>query len=227
MKNCVFCKIIRGKEPARIVYEDKDVICFLPTTIQVYGHTLVVPKKHYKDLYDIPEKLLSKLIITAKKLTLAYKKKIGATGVNYFMPAAKMANNLFFIFTFIFFQDLKMTNAFIRGEKTWIRKGKIAVLIYCGSRGLGHQVATDYICQALNYIDKQNTELIDRELDYFPYRHPEGQNYLSAMKASANFAFANRQLILHQVRKAFKKVFGKEVKIKQVYDVTHNIVKIE
>jgi histidine triad (HIT) family protein len=54
MKNCIFCKIIQGKEPARIVYEEKDVICFLPKTIQVYGHTLIVPKKHYKDLYDIP-----------------------------------------------------------------------------------------------------------------------------------------------------------------------------
>jgi len=112
-------------------------------------------------------------------------------------------------------------------KKLGLEKGKVAILIHCGSRGLGHQVATDYIRQALNYIDKQNIELPDRELAYFPYRHPEGQNYLSAMKASANFAFANRQLILHQVRKAFKKVFGKEIKLKQVYDVAHNIVKIE
>jgi tRNA-splicing ligase RtcB len=112
-------------------------------------------------------------------------------------------------------------------KKLGLERGKIAILIHCGSRGLGHQVATDYIRQALNYIDKQNIELPDRELAYFPYHHPEGQNYLSAMKASANFAFANRQLILHQVRKAFKKVFGKEIKLKQVYDVAHNIVKIE
>jgi len=112
-------------------------------------------------------------------------------------------------------------------KKLGLEKGKVAILIHCGSRGLGHQVATDYIRQALNYIDKQNIELPDRELAYFPYRHLEGQNYLSAMKASANFAFANRQLILHQVRKAFKKVFGKEIKLKQVYDVAHNIVKIE
>jgi histidine triad (HIT) family protein len=71
MKNCTFCKIIKGKELARIIYEDKDFICFLPKTIEVYGHTLIVPKKHYQDLYDIPEKLLSKLIITAKKLTIS------------------------------------------------------------------------------------------------------------------------------------------------------------
>jgi tRNA-splicing ligase RtcB len=112
-------------------------------------------------------------------------------------------------------------------KKLGLEKGKITILIHCGSRGLGHQVATDYIRQALNYIDKQNIKLADRELAYFPYRHPEGQNYLSAMKASANFAFANRQLILNQVRKAFKKVFGKEIKLKQVYDVAHNIVKVE
>jgi tRNA-splicing ligase RtcB len=112
-------------------------------------------------------------------------------------------------------------------KKLGLEKGKIAVLIHCGSRGLGHQVATDYIRKALNYIDKQNIELADRELAYFPYHHPECQNYLSAMKAAANFAFANRQLILHQVRKAFKKVFGKEIKLRQVYDVAHNIVKIE
>jgi tRNA-splicing ligase RtcB len=112
-------------------------------------------------------------------------------------------------------------------KKLGLEKGKITVLIHCGSRGLGHQVATDYIRQALNYIDKQNIELSDRELDYFLYHRPEGQNYLSAMKASANFAFANRQLILHQVRKAFKKVFGTEIKLKQIYDVAHNIVKIE
>jgi histidine triad (HIT) family protein len=109
MKNCIFCKIIKGKEPARIVYEDKDVICFLPKTIQVYGHTLIVPKKHYKDLYDIPEKLLSKLTITAKKLTLAYKKKIGATGVNLLHASGKDGQQSVFIFTFIFSQDLKMT----------------------------------------------------------------------------------------------------------------------
>jgi len=89
MKNCIFCKIIKGKEHARIIYEDKDVICFLPKTIQVYGHTLIVPKKHYKDLYDIPENLLSKLAVTAKKLVIAYKKKIGATGANLFHTNGK------------------------------------------------------------------------------------------------------------------------------------------
>jgi tRNA-splicing ligase RtcB len=112
-------------------------------------------------------------------------------------------------------------------KKLGLEKGKIAVLIHCGSRGLGHQVASDYVRKAISYLDKQNIKLIDRELAYFPFEHPDGQNYFSAMKAAANFAFANRQLILHQVRKAFKKVFGKEIKLKQVYDVAHNIAKIE
>jgi tRNA-splicing ligase RtcB len=112
-------------------------------------------------------------------------------------------------------------------KKLGLEKGKIAVLIHCGSRGLGHQVASDYVRKAISYLDKQNIKLVDRELAYFPFEHPEGQNYFSAMKAAANFAFANRQLILHQVRKAFKKVFGKEIKLRQIYDVAHNIAKIE
>jgi tRNA-splicing ligase RtcB len=112
-------------------------------------------------------------------------------------------------------------------KKLGLEKGKIAVLIHCGSRGLGHQVASDYLRKAISYLDKQNIKLVDRELAYFPFEHPDGQNYFSAMKAAANFAFANRQLILYQVRKAFKKVFGKEIKLRQVYDVAHNIAKIE
>ena len=89
MKNCIFCKIIKKQELARIVYEDKDVICFLPNKIEVFGHTLIVPKKHYTDLYDIPEELLCKINIIAKKLTLAYKKKINATGVNLMHASGK------------------------------------------------------------------------------------------------------------------------------------------
>ncbi|GIW65637.1 MAG: RNA-splicing ligase RtcB [Candidatus Parcubacteria bacterium] len=112
-------------------------------------------------------------------------------------------------------------------KKLGLEKNKVCILIHCGSRGLGHQVATDYIREALRYLDKQGIDLVDRELAYFPYSHELGQAYLSAMKASANFAFANRQLITYEVRRAFKKVFVKEIELKQVYDVAHNIVKIE
>ncbi len=112
-------------------------------------------------------------------------------------------------------------------KKLGLEKNKVAVLIHCGSRGLGHQVATDYIKLALNYLERKNLELPDRELAYFPYESPEGKDYLSAMKAAANFAFANRQMITYEVRKAFRKVFGKDIELKQVYDVAHNIAKIE
>jgi len=108
-----------------------------------------------------------------------------------------------------------------------LEKNKITILIHCGSRGLGHQVATDYIREALRYLEKQKIDLVDKELAYFLFDSELGKNYFSAMKASANFAFANRQLIAYEVRKAFKKVFGKEISLKQIYDVAHNIVKEE
>jgi histidine triad (HIT) family protein len=82
MNNCIFCQIINKQAPAWIVYEDEDVICFLPQKVEVYGHTLIVPKQHYVDLYDIPENVLCDLVKVAKKLTLVYKEKINATGAN-------------------------------------------------------------------------------------------------------------------------------------------------
>jgi tRNA-splicing ligase RtcB len=128
-----------------------------------------------------------------------------------------------------FVEVQKVAEVFDEGiaKKLGLEKNKVCVLIHCGSRGLGHQVATDYIREALRYLDKQEIDLVDRELAYLPYSHSIGQDYLSAMKASANFAFANRQLITYEVRKAFKKVFGKEIELKQIYDVAHNIIKIE
>ncbi|MER3570003.1 MAG: RNA-splicing ligase RtcB [Patescibacteria group bacterium] len=112
-------------------------------------------------------------------------------------------------------------------KKLDLEKGKVCVLIHCGSRGLGHQVATDYIREALRYLDRKGVDLVDRELAYFDFNSPEGQDYFEAMKAAANFAFANRQLIVYEIRKAFKKVFGRDIELRQIYDVAHNIVKIE
>ncbi|BCX15562.1 MAG: RNA-splicing ligase RtcB [Candidatus Parcubacteria bacterium] len=112
-------------------------------------------------------------------------------------------------------------------KKLGLEKNKITIMIHCGSRGLGHQVATDYIREALTYLYRRNIDLVDRELAYFPYETEKGQDYFSAMKAAANFAFANRQLIVYEIRKAFKKVFSKDVDLKQVYDVAHNIIKEE
>lgn len=109
-----------------------------------------------------------------------------------------------------------------------LEKNRVTIMIHCGSRGLGHQVATDYIRKAIKYLKENKINLVDIELAYFPFESKEGNDYLEAMKASANFAWANREFIAYEIRKAFNKVFGtKPEEIKQVYDVAHNIVKIE
>ena len=76
MKNCIFCKIIKEKKLASIIYENDKVICFLPKKLEVYGHTLIVSKKHYTDLYNMPEDILCDLIKVTKKLTLFIKRKL-------------------------------------------------------------------------------------------------------------------------------------------------------
>ncbi len=80
--NCIFCQIIRRKAPAQIIYENDDIICFLPREMEVYGHTLIVPKHHWTDLYDIPENMVCELAKIAKRISIAYRDKIDATGVN-------------------------------------------------------------------------------------------------------------------------------------------------
>ena len=82
MNICKFCKIINRQIPSWIVYENEKVIAFLPETLEVYGHTLIVPKQHYADLYNIPEDILCELIKVSKKITIAYSEKISATGMN-------------------------------------------------------------------------------------------------------------------------------------------------
>jgi tRNA-splicing ligase RtcB len=103
-------------------------------------------------------------------------------------------------------------------------KDNIVLMIHCGSRGLGHQVASDYIklMEDKYGFDK----LVDRELINAPIKSELGQKYLSAMNCAVNFAFCNRQMIMHQVREQFKYYFPKS-QIKLVYDVCHNIAKIE
>lgn len=82
MDNCKFCKIVNRQIPSWIVYENKKVIAFLPEKLEVHGHTLVVPKQHYVDLYGIPEDILYELMKVSKKITIAYREKISATGIN-------------------------------------------------------------------------------------------------------------------------------------------------
>jgi tRNA-splicing ligase RtcB len=104
-------------------------------------------------------------------------------------------------------------------------EGQILVMIHCGSRGLGHQVASDYIKEMEDRFGTKN--LPDRELVHAPVRSPLGQKYYTAMAAAVNYAFANRQMIAHWVRDVFKKVMGRSAGMRQVYDVCHNVAKVE
>ncbi|MBI2866432.1 MAG: RtcB family protein [Chloroflexi bacterium] len=108
--------------------------------------------------------------------------------------------------------------------------GQVVVMIHTGSRGLGHQVCEDYLKVMDQAIRRYGIQLPDRQLACAPVRSPEGQDYLAAMACGANFAWANRQCITHWVRESFSRVFEKsprELGIKTVYDVAHNIAKIE
>lgn len=105
--------------------------------------------------------------------------------------------------------------------------GRVSVLIHTGSRGLGHQVATDYIRTMIRAMNKYGITLPDRELACAPFESPEGQIYFSAMNAAGNFAWANRQFITFLVRRAWCRVFGASAKLSVLYDIAHNIAKVE
>ena len=111
-----------------------------------------------------------------------------------------------------------------------LHQGEIALQIHCGSRGLGHQVCSDYVNSLQTAVQRYKIELPDRSLVCAPLDSPEGQAYLSAMACAANYAFANRQVLSHHVREAFESELAGRVqdwKLFQVYDVAHNIGKIE
>ena len=115
-------------------------------------------------------------------------------------------------------------------EAMGLEQGMIAVQIHCGSRGFGHQICTDYVQEFQSAIKRYHIKLPDRELVCAPLDSPEGQNYLGAMRCAANYAFANRQLLAQNARAAFEQVFAGKVKnwhLSQVYDVAHNMGKIE
>ena len=111
-----------------------------------------------------------------------------------------------------------------------LRPGQVVILIHCGSRGLGHQVCTDYVRDFQKSLQRHHITLPDRELVCAPMDSPEGKAYAAAMQAAANFAFANRQVLAALVRESFEHVMarsGLPFHIRQVYDVAHNIGKIE
>lgn len=109
-----------------------------------------------------------------------------------------------------------------------LTKGQVVVLIHTGSRGLGHQVATDYIRIMINTMAKYHIHLPDRELACVPFNSEEGQHYFKAMCAAANYAWCNREVISWEMRLAWENIFGKRGKtLELLYDVAHNIAKIE
>jgi tRNA-splicing ligase RtcB len=109
-------------------------------------------------------------------------------------------------------------------------EGMLALQLHCGSRGFGHQICTDYVQDFQGVMAKLGIVLPDRELVCAPIDSKAGSAYLGAMRAAANYAFCNRQLLAHSARRAFEQVFSGKVKnthLHQVYDITHNIGKIE
>ena len=108
--------------------------------------------------------------------------------------------------------------------------GQVLVLIHTGSRGFGHEICSDYVRLLGEAVKKYGINLPDRQLACTPIKSPEGEAYLAAMACAANYAWTNRQFIAHWTRESFIKVFGKsrrELGLEQVYDVAHNIAKIE
>lgn len=108
---------------------------------------------------------------------------------------------------------------------------QVVIMFHCGSRGFGHQVASDYLRTFLNVMDsKYGIKVLDRELACAPFNSPEGQAYFSAMKCAINMSFANRQVILHRIREVFSDEFGRspeDLGLHMVYDIAHNTAKLE
>jgi tRNA-splicing ligase RtcB len=110
-----------------------------------------------------------------------------------------------------------------------LHEGQVTILIHSGSRGLGHQVCTDFVKRMDARLSQHGIQLPDRQLSCAPVESPDGQAYLAAMAAAANFAWANRAAIAHRARTAVASILGSHVArdTRQVYDVAHNVAKLE
>ena len=109
-------------------------------------------------------------------------------------------------------------------------RDQVVVMVHCGSRGFGHQVASDYLKVFEKAMRRYGISVKDQQLACAPFRSPEGQDYFGAMNCAANIAFANRQIITHQIREAFAAVFDTTphaLGMHLIYDVAHNIAKVE
>ncbi|WP_042687949.1 RtcB family protein [Candidatus Nitrosotenuis chungbukensis] len=115
-------------------------------------------------------------------------------------------------------------------KRMGIQEGNVTVLIHCGSRGFGHQICSDYLRVSEQALQKYDIHLPDRELACVPNSSEEGESYRKAMFAALNFAWSNRQMITHWTRKSFERVFKQsesDLDMGLVYDVAHNIAKVE
>ena len=111
-----------------------------------------------------------------------------------------------------------------------VEEGQVTVSIHCGSRGCGHQIATDHLQVMEMAVKNSGLRLPDRQLACAPVHSREGEDYYAAMACGANYAWANRQMIMHWVRQSFEKVFSRsaeDMEMELVYDVAHNIAKVE
>ncbi|MEZ5490285.1 MAG: HIT domain-containing protein [Gammaproteobacteria bacterium] len=98
--DCIFCRIISGSEQARVIYEDARSIAFFPRTLYSKGHTLILPKEHYSDIFDMPGEIASSLMKTSKKLSEKYRKILGCEGVNLMNASGAAAQQSVFHFHF-------------------------------------------------------------------------------------------------------------------------------
>lgn len=111
-----------------------------------------------------------------------------------------------------------------------LRRGMLAVMLHCGSRGLGHQTCTDHLRHMDTAMNRHGISVPDRQLACVPVESEEGSGYLAALAAAANFAWANRHILAHTVREAFAEAFGRKTErigMDLVYDVAHNLAKLE
>jgi tRNA-splicing ligase RtcB len=129
---------------------------------------------------------------------------------------------------FLELQEVEEVYDPIAAKAFGVRAGQICVMIHCGSRGLGHQVCTDHLKILEGATKKYGISLPDRQLACAPLSSPEGKRYFGAMAASANYAWANRQVIMHMVREVFTEMYEiPHDEMRLVYDVAHNVAKFE
>lgn len=129
---------------------------------------------------------------------------------------------------FLEIQEVEKIFNFEIAERFGLFKEQIVISVHCGSRGLGHQICTDYLKLMIPAMEKYKIKVPDKEFACVPFNSPEGQRYFSAMACAANYAWANRQMITHFIRKAWRSVLGeKNSSLNLLYDVAHNIIKRE